>query len=336
MYRNEWYIRHFDIQKLFGFFLKLPANFQGHGYMTTNNTDIQTTTKQYYNYLKLEKGLSVNSLEAYRHDLNLLLEYLKDIKKGITDITLPDLNEFVIRLAESGLSARSRARVMSGVKSFYKFLIYSDIMDNDPTELMEMPKGAQHLPEVLTLDEIERIISAIDLSTNEGQRNRAIIEVLYGSGLRVSELTNIRISDMHRDEQYILVRGKGNKQRLVPLSDEAIKQINLWFTDRNTMTIKPGNEDYLFLNRRGAKLTRVMILTIVKNLAAAAGIKKTISPHTFRHSFATHLLEGGANLRVIQMLLGHENLTTTEIYTHIDTQHLRKEILQYHPRNKGT
>lgn len=198
-----------------------------------------------------------------------------------------------------------------------------------------MPKGAQHLPEVLTIEEIDLIIKAIDLSTNEGQRNRAIIEVLYGSGLRVSELINIKLSDMHIDERYMLIRGKGNKQRLVPISDEAVKQIGLWLMDRNLMTIKPSNEDYLFLNRRGAKLTRVMILTIVKRLAAAAGIKKTISPHTFRHSFATHLLKGGANLRVIQMLLGHENLTTTEIYTHIDNQHLKEEILQHHPRNNN-
>lgn len=304
--------------------------------MASNQTDIQTVVKRYYNYLKLEKGLSTNSIEAYRHDLELLVDYLRNIDKGVTEITLSDLTEFVIRLDEAGLSPRSRARVMSGVKSFYKFLIYSDIIDNDPTELMEMPKGAQKLPEVLTLDEIERIIAAIDLSTNEGQRNRAIIEVLYGSGLRVSELINVRISDMNREERYMLVRGKGNKQRLVPLSDEALKQIDLWFIDRNLMTIKPGNEDYLFLNRRGAKLTRVMILTIVKRLAEAARIKKTISPHTFRHSFATHLLEGGANLRVIQMLLGHEHLTTTEIYTHVDTQHLRKEVLQYHPRNNKT
>lgn len=304
--------------------------------MASNQTNIQTVVKRYYNYLKLEKGLSTNSIEAYRHDLELLVDYLRNIDKGVTEITLSDLTEFVIRLDEAGLSPRSRARVMSGVKSFYKFLIYSDIIDNDPTELMEMPKGAQKLPEVLTLDEIERIIAAIDLSTNEGQRNRAIIEVLYGSGLRVSELINVRISDMNREERYMLVRGKGNKQRLVPLSDEALKQIDLWFIDRNLMTIKPGNEDYLFLNRRGAKLTRVMILTIVKRLAEAARIKKTISPHTFRHSFATHLLEGGANLRVIQMLLGHEHLTTTEIYTHVDTQHLRKEVLQYHPRNNKT
>lgn len=302
--------------------------------MKAEIVDTQSVLRRYYNYLKLEKGLSGNSIEAYRHDLDMLLEYLDRKGVGITEVELKVLNDFVIEAAERGLSARSRARVMSGVKAFYKFLVYSDVMDTDPTELMEMPKGAQHLPEVLTLNEIERIIGAIDLSTKEGQRNRAIIEVLYGSGLRVSELIGVRLSDMHRDEGYMLVRGKGNKQRLVPLSDESIRQIGLWLIDRNALDIKPGNEDYLFLNRRGTQLTRVMILTIVKRLAEAAGIRKTISPHTFRHSFATHLLEGGANLRVIQMLLGHESLTTTEIYTHIDTKHLRKEILDYHPRNK--
>lgn len=301
--------------------------------MSYISKDTNTIIRQYFNYLKLEKGLSTNSVEAYRHDLNLLLDFLSENDIAITEITVQNLNDFIIQLSENRLAARSRSRVMSGVKSFYKYLIYSDIMDTDPTELIEMPKGAQHLPEVLTLDEIERLIAAIDLSTNEGQRNRAIIEVLYGSGLRVSELINIQLSDMHIDEQYMIVRGKGNKQRIVPLSDEAIHQINLWFIDRNSLDIKPGNEDYLFLNRRGARLTRVMILTIVKRLALTAGIKKTISPHTFRHSFATHLLQGGANLRVIQMLLGHENLTTTEIYTHIDTQHLREEILNHHPRN---
>lgn len=295
--------------------------------------DQPTILRRYYNYLKLEKGLSPNSVEAYRHDLNLLINFLSENNIGITELTLSDLNRLVIDLAEKGLTPRSRSRVMSGIKSFYKYLIYSDIIDTDPTELMEMPKGAQHLPEVLTTDEIDRIIAAIDLSTNEGQRNRAIIEVLYGSGLRVSELIGILMSDMHMDERYMIVRGKGNKQRIVPISEEAIKQINLWLIDRNLLDIKPTNEDYLFLNRRGAKLTRVMILTIVKRLAAAAGIKKNISPHTFRHSFATHLLQGGANLRIIQMLLGHENLTTTEIYTHIDTQHLKEEILNHHPRN---
>lgn len=303
--------------------------------MTTQELDAQTIIRRYINYLKLEKGLSANSVDAYTHDLNILIEYLNANSIGITDLTLPHLDRLVVQMAENGLSARSRARVISGIKSFYKFLIYSDIIELDPTELLEMPKGAQHLPEVLTIEEIDLIIKAIDLSTNEGQRNRAIIEVLYGSGLRVSELINIKLSDMHIDERYMLIRGKGNKQRLVPISDEAVKQIGLWLMDRNLMTIKPSNEDYLFLNRRGAKLTRVMILTIVKRLAAAAGIKKTISPHTFRHSFATHLLKGGANLRVIQMLLGHENLTTTEIYTHIDNQHLKEEILQHHPRNNN-
>ena len=303
--------------------------------MTKIQQDTTTIIRRYINYIKLEKGLSNNSVEAYQHDLNILLEYLSENDLAITELTLPHLDQLVLQMAEKGLTARSRSRVMSGIKSFYKYLIYSDTIDTDPTELIEMPKGAQHLPEVLTIEEIDSIIAAIDLSTNEGQRNRAIIEVLYGSGLRVSELINVQLTDMHIDERYMIVRGKGNKQRIVPLSEESIKQINLWFIDRNLMTIKPEYENILFLNRRGAKLTRVMILTIVKQLAQKAGIKKTISPHTFRHSFATHLLQGGANLRVIQMLLGHENLTTTEIYTHIDMQHLKEEILQHHPRNNN-
>lgn len=291
-------------------------------------------TRRYFNYLKLEKGLSVNSLEAYAHDLDLLFDYVEEHDINPYGITLQQLNYFVIELGQAGLTARSQARVISGVKSFYRFLIYSDLIQDNPTELLEMPKPAKHLPEVLTIEEIEAIENAIDLSSNEGQRNLAIIEVLYGSGLRVSELVDLKISNMHIDERFMLIQGKGNKQRLVPLSDESIKQIEFWMMDRNSLNIKPGNEDYLFLNRRGTKLTRVMILTIVKTLAAKAGIRKTISPHTFRHSFATHLLEGGANLRAIQMLLGHESIVTTEIYTHLNTQFLREEIINHHPRNK--
>lgn len=289
--------------------------------------------RKYTNWLKLEKGLSENSKEAYLHDLGLLTDYLDAKGVNLLDVKLEDLIDFVIELGELGLSATSQGRVISGVKSFYKFLIYNDILDTDPTLMLETPKAARKLPEVLTLDEIERIEDAIDLSKDEGQRNLAMIEVLYGSGLRVSELINLKLSNVHVDEKYMLVEGKGSKQRLVPLSDEAIKQIDFWMQDRCNLPIKPGNEDYLFLNRRGAKLTRVMILIIVKDLAERAGIKKNISPHTFRHSFATHLLEGGANLRLIQMMLGHENLVTTEIYTHLDLNYLREEVIAHHPRN---
>lgn len=290
--------------------------------------------RQYTNYIKLEKGLSENSKEAYLHDLDALLTFLEDRHIDPLEVTLNDLTDFIEYLNKLGIGARSQARMISGIKSFYKFLIYSDILDNNPTELLEMPKLPQHLPTVLTLHEIEMMEDAIDLSKNEGQRNLAIIEMLYGSGLRVSELINIKLSDIHWKEKFIIVQGKGNKQRLVPISDEAIKQVDFWIYDRNKLKIKPGNEDYLFLNRYGSKLTRTMILIMVKELARQAGIKKNISPHTLRHSFATHLLEGGANLRVIQMMLGHENLVTTEIYTHLDTTYLREEILNHHPRNK--
>lgn len=296
---------------------------------------MQDLIRKYTNWLKLEKGLSENSKEAYLHDLGLLTDYLATKEINLLDVKLENLIDFVIELGELGLSATSQGRVISGVKSFYKFLIYNDILDTDPTLMLETPKAARKLPEVLTLGEIERMLDAIDLSKDEGQRNLAIIEVLYGSGLRVSELINLKLSNVHIDEKYMLVEGKGSKQRLVPLSDEAIKQIEFWMQDRCHLPIKPGNEDYLFLNRRGAKLTRVMILIIVKDLAERAGIKKNISPHTFRHSFATHLLEGGANLRMIQMMLGHENLVTTEIYTHLDLNYLREEVIAHHPRNNS-
>ena len=290
---------------------------------------MQDLIRKYTNWLKLEKGLSENSKEAYLHDLGLLTDYLATKEINLLDVKLENLIDFVIELGELGLSATSQGRVISGVKSFYKFLIYNDILDTDPTLMLETPKAARKLPEVLTLDEIERMLDAIDLSKDEGQRNLAIIEVLYGSGLRVSELINLKLSNVHIDEKYMLVEGKGSKQRLVPLSDEAIKQIEFWMQDRCHLSIKPGNEDYLFLNRRGAKLTRVMILIIVKDLAERAGIKKNISPHTFRHSFATHLLEGGANLRMIQMMLGHENLATTQIYLDLTEEELEAAHKKY-------
>jgi integrase/recombinase XerD len=292
------------------------------------------TIKRYNAFLMLEKSLSKNTIEAYKRDLDKLLTYLSEAKINYVDATLEHLRDFLIDLNEIGISIRSQARIVSGVKSFYRFLNYEDILQTDPTELLEMPKIGKRLPEVLSIDEIQDIINAVDLSTKEGQRNKAILETLYGSGLRVSELVNLKISNIYAEEKYMLITGKGNKQRLVPLSDEALKQIQLWLLDRNQLFIQKGHEDYLFLNRRGAQLTRVMIFTIIKRLTEAAGIEKNISPHTFRHSFATHLLEGGANLRAIQQLLGHESILTTEIYTHMDLDFLRETILEFHPHNK--
>ncbi len=291
--------------------------------------------KNYQVYLKLEKGLSGNTVEAYMRDLQLWLTYLGEARIEYKDATLPVFRDFLIELSELGLQMRSQARVISGLKSFYKYLIYTDVVMDDPTLLLEMPKLAKKIPEVLSLEEIELMEDQIDLSKMEGQRNLAIIEVLYGSGLRVSELISVKLSNMRMEEGYMLVEGKGSKQRLVPLSGEAIKQIDFWKMDRRGYPQKAEYADYLFINRRGAPLTRVMIFTIIKELAARAGIRKNISPHTFRHSFATHLLEGGANLVAIQKMLGHECISTTEIYTHIDTQYLREEILNHHPRNKS-
>ncbi|MDR3706251.1 MAG: site-specific tyrosine recombinase XerD [Paludibacteraceae bacterium] len=289
--------------------------------------------KKYHSFLLLEKSLSPNTIEAYEEDLDKLLVYLADAKITYLEAKIEHLRDFLIDLHELGISPRSQARIISGVKSFYRFLQYEEYLDEDPTELLEMPKLGKHLPEVLSIEEINNVIAAIDLSTNEGQRNRAIIETLYGSGLRVSELVNLKMSNIYADEGYMKVEGKGNKERLVPLSDESMKQIKLWLIDRNELSIQKGHEDFLFLNRRGAQLTRVMIFTIIKKLAEVAGIKKNISPHTFRHSFATHLLDGGANLRAIQQMLGHESILTTEIYTHMDMQYLRETVLQFHPSN---
>ena len=287
----------------------------------------------YHLYLTLEKSLSPNTVEAYERDLTKLCEYLSEAHIQPEEATTQHLRDYIIEISSLGIHPRSQARILSSVKAFYRFLIYRNVIDNDPTELLETPEIGLHLPEVLSVDEIDRIIAAIDLSKPEGQRNKAMLEVLYGSGLRVSELTGLQLSNIYMEEGYMLVEGKGSKQRLVPLSPQSIKQIELWKIDRNHMDIKKGNEDILFLNRRGSKLTRAMIFTIVKDLTALAGIQKNVSPHTFRHSFATHLLENGANLRVIQQLLGHESITTTELYTHIDVNYLRKTILEYHPMN---
>jgi integrase/recombinase XerD len=288
----------------------------------------------YHLYLKFEKSLSNNTIDAYERDLQKLSGYLADAHIALEKATAEQLRDFIIEISTLGIHPRSQARILSSIKSFYHFLIYRNILDNDPTELLESPKIGLRLPEVLSIKEIDDIVAAIDLSKPEGQRNKAIIEVLYGSGLRVSELIELQLSKLYMEEGYMLVEGKGSKQRLVPLSPQSMKQIELWKIYRNLMNIKKGNEDVLFLNRRGAKLTRAMIFTIVKDLTALAGIRKNVSPHTFRHSFATHLLENGANLRAIQQLLGHESITTTELYTHIDVHYLRQTILDCHPGYK--
>ena len=289
--------------------------------------------RAYQRYLKLQRGYSGNTLEAYGRDLQKLLDYLKGEQKSALDVQLEDLQHFAAGLHDIGIGPRSQCRILSGVRSFYRFLVLDGYRDDDPTELLESPVLGAHLPEVLSADEVDLLENSIDLSKWEGHRNRAIIEVLFSCGLRVSELVNLKLSNLYLHEQYVRVFGKGSKERLVPISPKAIKELNFWFADRNAMTIKPGEEDYVFLNRRGAHLTRVMILIMIKQQAAAAGIRKTISPHTLRHSFATALLEGGADLRAIQVMLGHESIGTTEIYTHIDMSTLRQQILDHHPRN---
>ena len=288
---------------------------------------------RYRRYLKLEKGYSVNTLDAYMRDVDKLLRYLAIEQVDVLDVKLEDLEHFAAFISDLGIGPRSLARILSGVRQFYRFLVVDGYLEIDPTELLESPKQPDHLPEVLSTAEVDLLEQAIDLTKWEGHRNRAIIEVLFSCGLRVSELTNLKLSNLYVDEQYIRVMGKGAKERLVPISPRALDELNYWFADRNEMKIKPGEEDYVFLNRRGHHLTRTMILIMIKRYALEAGIKKTISPHTLRHSFATSLLEGGADLRAIQAMLGHESIGTTEIYTHIDTSTLRQEILEHHPRN---
>ncbi len=283
--------------------------------------------------MKLQRNYSGNTLEAYILDINKLLKFLKDNGISPEAAKLSDIQCFAASLHDIGISPRSQCRILSGVRAFYKYLYLDGYIKDDPTELLESPKLGDHLPEVLTTEEVDRLEQAIDLGKWEGQRNKAIIEVLFSCGLRVSELVNLKMSALYLDEQFVRIMGKGNKERLVPISENAIKQLKYWFIDRSHMSIKPGEEDYVFLNRRGAHLTRTMILIMIKRLGAEAGIQKTISPHTLRHSFATALLEGGADLRAIQSMLGHESIGTTEIYTHIDTHTLREEILNHHPRN---
>ena len=288
--------------------------------METSKKSGTNIVKNYVRYLKLERNFTANTLEAYQRDLRYLLNFVKSKEMSLLDVKLEDLEEFSASLHDKGVGARSQARVLSGVRAFYRYLVLDDYLKDDPTELLPYPQIGEHLPEYLTVEEGDMLKSAIDLSKWEGQRNKAIIEVLFSCGLRVTELVNLKLSDIFEEEKFIRVFGKGRKERLVPISSVALK-------------IKPGEEDYVFLNRRGAHLTRTMILIMIKNAALDAGIKKTISPHTLRHSFATALLKGGADLRVIQALLGHEDLGTTEIYTHLETSDLRKEILEHHPRN---
>lgn len=317
-------------------------NYKNMGKSQTN--DMQTDNKsvnkvnadiigKYRRYMKLERNYSENTLDAYMSDLQKLLDYVGLEGLHVLDVKLDDLRNFVAALVDIGISARSQSRILSGVRTFYTFLILDGYIEDDPTELLEWPKIGEHLPEVLSVEEVDRLEQACDLSKWEGQRNRTIIEVLFSCGLRVSELINLRLSDLFLNEKFIRVMGKGKKERLVPISESAVKELQYWFMDRNLMKIKPGEEDFVFLNRRGGHLTRMMIFTIVRRLAEAAGIEKTISPHTLRHSFATALLEGGANLRAIQDMLGHERISTTQIYTHIDMHTLREEILEHHPRN---
>jgi integrase/recombinase XerD len=292
------------------------------------------TVSHYLRYLKLERSLSPNTIDAYRHDLDYLLDYCRVKGVAPTDADFGFLESFALSVHERGVGARSQGRILSGVRAFYRYLLIDGYIDTDPTELLEWPRLPEHLPEVLTTEEIDLLEASIDLEKAEGHRNRAIIEVLFSCGLRVSELVSLKMSNLYLDDGFIRVMGKGSKERLVPISPRAVKELRLWFDDRRRMNIKPGEDDYVFLNRRGSHLTRTMILIMIKRQAQEAGIKKTISPHTLRHSFATELLKGGADLRAIQSMLGHESIATTEIYTHIDTTQLRDEILNHHPRNK--
>ncbi|EFA97720.1 site-specific tyrosine recombinase [Hoylesella timonensis] len=301
--------------------------------MESNKESVANVVKAYTRYLKLERNYSPHTLDAYQHDLRWLLDYCENAGMHPKDMQLKDLELFAGQLHEHHIGPTSQARILSGVRSFYRFLVLDGRIEQDPTELLESPRLGEHLPEVLSTEEVDMIENSIDLSKPEGQRNKAIIEVLFSCGLRVSELVNLKLSNLYLEEGFVRVMGKGSKERLVPISSKAIRELQYWFVDRNLMKIQQGEEDYVFLNRRGKHLTRTMILIMLKRQAVAAGITKTISPHTLRHSFATELLKGGADLRAIQAMLGHESIGTTELYMHIDTTTLREEILQHHPRN---
>ncbi|MCM1078489.1 MAG: tyrosine recombinase XerD [Bacteroidales bacterium] len=303
-----------------------------------NNKEI---TKRFRRYLRLERSYSGNTIDAYMRDIDKLQSFLSSadgigedkVVKSLLGVTLEDLQAFLASLFDLGISPRSQSRILSGIRTFYKFLLLDGFVEQDPTELLESPAQGAHLPEVLSVEEVDMLEAAIDLSLPEGQRNKAIVEMLFSCGLRVSELVGLQLSNLYLEEGFIRVIGKGDKERLVPISPRAVQELEYWFIDRNMMKIKPGEQNYVFLNRRGAHLTRTMILIMIKRLGIAAGIKKTISPHTLRHSFATCLLEGGADLRSIQVMLGHEKIGTTEIYTHLDVSRLREDIIKCHPRN---
>ena len=301
--------------------------------MESDKKTITDIVKSYTRYLKLERNYSPNTLAAYQNDLSWLLSFCEQQEMNPLDMQLEDLQHFAVQLHEHQIGPTSQARILSGIRSFYKYLLLSGEIEQDPTELLESPHLGERLPEVLSTDEIDQIQKSIDLSKPEGQRNKTIIEVLFSCGLRVSELVNLKLSNLYLEEGFVRVMGKGSKERLVPISSKALRELHYWFVDRNLMKIQQGEEDYVFLNRRGKHLTRTMILIMLKRQAVAAGITKTISPHTLRHSFATELLKGGADLRAIQAMLGHESIGTTELYMHIDTTTLREEILQHHPRN---
>jgi len=296
--------------------------------------DIEKILHSYDAYMQLEKGLSDNTRISYREDVDKLIGYLAGESKSLSSVTLDDLQNFFATLHDIGISPSSQSRIVSGLKSFFRYMKLEGYIDENPAILLEKPRTGRHLPEVLTVEEIDAMISCIDMSTMEGRRNRAIIETMYGCGLRVSELVNLDLSHLFLEDEYIIVRGKGSKERLVPIDGVAVEAIESWMADRAHIELKAGEEGMLFVSKRGRRLTRVMIFYIIKRLCGLAGIRKEISPHTMRHSFATHLLEGGANLRAIQQMLGHESITTTEIYLHIDRSRLRQEILAHHPRNR--
>ncbi len=299
-----------------------------------NEKEQQRIIRRYYQYLKLEKACSPNTIDAYMRDLDKFLVFIATEKIDMLEVKLEHFHSFSAAMMDVGIVPASLSRILSGVRSFYHFLVLEEVLEINPTELLDFPKKPQHLPDVLTVDEVDAIESVIDLSQPEGQRNKAIIEVLFSCGLRVSELVNLKLSELFLEDEFIRVEGKGSKQRLVPISTKAIKELNLYFHDRNMIDIPAEYQDYVFVSRRRRKpLTRVMVFIMIKELVQLAGVKKEVSPHTFRHSFATSLLEGGANLRAIQAMLGHESIATTQIYTHIDTSHLREEILMHHPRN---
>ena len=298
--------------------------------------DWRSAIKGFQAYLKLERSLSGNSIEAYSRDIEKLYQFAdsQHNKLNPENITLTHLRQFIVWVIELGMIPSSQARILSGIKSFYKYLLMEDMIKSDPTELLESPKIQRKLPDTLSINDVNKLIDAIDVSKPEGGRNKAILEVLYGCGLRVSELTELKLSNLYLDIEFIKVVGKGSKERLVPIGGSAIKALKIWIDNiRVHIPIKKGEEDMVFLNRRGARLSRVYIFMVIKQLATLTGINKTISPHTFRHSFATHLVEGGADLRAVQEMLGHESITTTEIYTHLDREYLKGTIIQFHPRS---